>query len=236
MKALAKETRLNEDAQIYQPRDTRSEREKLKSMSFKEKIQYFNQYYRNKTIVIIVCIIFIGYLLYSMFGPKVETVLYTAILDGCIDNETVTSFQAEMTEKLSLDTEKSEVYFDDSFYVSDSSEYSATTQQKLVVYIASKEIDIIIAPEETFSQYASAGYFTKLSECLPTQMFSTLTDNFFYYTTEEDSQEASYGIYLDNYAIKDENGNMINRPVLGILSNSQYTDNAVSFIESLNLD
>lgn len=236
MKALAKETRLAEDAQIYQPRDTRSEKEKLKAMSPKEKLQYFNQYYRNKTIVIIVIIAFVGYLLYSMFGPKVETVLYTAVLDGCIDNETVTSFQTEMIEKLGLDTEKSTVYFDDSFYVSDSSDFSASSQEKLVVYVASKEIDIIIAPEEIFSQYASAGYFTKLSECLPTQMFSTLTDNFFYYTTEGDTQDASYGIYLDDYAVKDENGNVISRPVLGILGNSRYKDNAVSFIESLNLD
>lgn len=233
---LAKQTRLNEDAQLYQPRDTRTEKEKFKSMNFKEKLQYFNQYYRNKTIAILVCIGFFGYLLYSMFGPKVETVLYTAVVDACIDTETVSSFQSDMIERLGLDTTKSTVIFDDGFFLTNASEYSASNQTRLVTYVMSGDIDIIIAPEEIFSQYASAGYFIKLSECLPPQMFSTLTDHFFYYTTETDTQEASYGIYLDDYAIKDENGDVTLRPVLGILTNARHTENAVSFIESLNLD
>lgn len=233
---MAKETRLNDDAQIYQPRDNRSEREKLQAMTGKEKLQYFNQYYRNKTIVTIVIIGFVVYLLYSMFGPKVETVLYTAVLDGCIDTDTVNTFQENMIEQLGLDTSKSTVMFDDSFYISSSSEYSASNQEKLVVYVASGDVDIIIAPEDIFSQYASAGYFAKMSECLPTNLFSSLTDNFFYYTTEDDSKEAAYGIYLDDYAIYDEDGQVAVRPVIGIITNSDYKDNAVSFIESLDLD
>lgn len=233
---LAKQTRLNDDAQLYQPRDTRTEKEKFKSMNFKEKLEYFNQYYLTKTIGLLVGIGFFGYLLYSMFGPKVETVLYTAVVDACIDTETVNSFQTDMMKRLELDPTKSTVLFDDDFYLTNASEYSASNQTRLVTYAMSGDIDIIIAPEEVFSQYASAGYFIKLSECLPPQMFSTLTDHFFYYTTENDAQEASYGIYLDEYAVKDSNGDIVLRPVLGILANAKHTENAVSFIESLNLE
>ena len=43
-------------------------------------------------------------------------------------------------------------------------------------------------------------------------------------------------IPADTHTHVDENGNVISRPVLGILGNSRYKDNAVSFIESLNLD
>lgn len=233
---MAKETRLNEDAQIYQPRDTRSEREKLQSMTRKEKLEYFNQYYRNKTIAIIVVLGFVAYLLYSMFGPKVQTVLYTAVLDGCVSNDEVTAFQSDMIDKLGLDTSKSTVVFDDSYYISSQSEYSASNQEKLVLYVSTGEIDIIIAPEEVFNQYASAGYFIKLSECLPADLFSSLTDNFLYHTTEDDSQEAAYGIYMDNYSIHDQNGTAVSHPVIGIVTNSKHKENAVTFIESLKFD
>ena len=49
---LAKETRLNDSAEIYKPRDEKTERQKLKDMSFKDKITYFNDYYVDKMIAL----------------------------------------------------------------------------------------------------------------------------------------------------------------------------------------
>lgn len=233
---MAKETRLKDDAQIYQPRDTRSEKEKFQSMNRKEKIQYFNQYYLGKMLVGIVVICFIGYIVYTFVKPKVETVLYTAVLDGCIDAETATSFESDMIDRLGLNTKESTVMFDSSFYITGNSSYSSSNIEKLVVYIAAGDIDVMIGPESTMNQYATAGYFTKMSECLPTDLFSTLTDNFYYSTTEEDSENAPYGIYLDDYTICDDTGEPVMRPVLAIVANSKYKDNAVSFIQSLDLD
>lgn len=234
--ALAKETRLTDDAQIYQPRDTRSEKEKFQSMNRKEKIQYFNQYYLGKMLVGIVVVCFIGYIIYSFVKPKVVTALYTAVLDGCIDVETTSSFESDMTERLGLDTKESIVMFDNSYYITSNSSYSSSNIEKLVVYIAAGDVDVMIGPETTMNQYALAGYFSKMSECLPTDLFSTLTDNFYYSTTDEDDENAPYGIYLDEYAIRDDNGEPIMRPVLAIVANSKYKDNAVIFIESLDLD
>ena len=245
---LAKETRLSDDAQIYQPRDTRSEKEKFKEMTFQEKVQHFNQYYRSKLILLVLIIGFGSYLLYSMFGPKVKTVLYTAIVDGCIDTETAQAFETEMTKRLNLDPKKYNVTFDDSYYLTTGGELDVSNQQKLSCYIVACDVDIIIAPEKVFQQYCSDGYFAKLSDTLPTNLFGSLTDQFFYATVTdstsddnskdasvEDTEESAYGIYLDSYNIKDTNGNILVRPVLGILVNSKQKENAVTYIKTLNL-
>lgn len=228
---LAKKTTLNDDAQLYQPRDTRSEREKFQSMNWKERLQYFSAYYRNQTIAGIALIAFLGYLCYTIFTPKAEPVLYAAIIDGCIDHEIVTTFQSDMTELLAIDPSTATVVFDDSFYLTGNADYS--NQQKLVLYVAGGDIDLIIAPEEIFAQYADAQYFMKLSECLPPQKFSALTDYFYYYKTVDDTQEACYGIYLDEYQVKDQTGTVLVRPVVGILANTSQTENAVTFIDSI---
>ena len=233
---MSKKTRLNDDATIYQARDTRTAKEIFKSMTFKQKVEHFNQYYRLKVISVITVIALVGSLIYTMFGPKVENVLYVAILDNCIDADTASEYQEVMNEKLGLDTSKYTTFFDTSFYVGDSSSYASSSIEKLGVYIATGEIDIMIGTEDFIKQYASQGYFKKLSECLPSQMFSNLTDNFFYYETEDDSQQAPYGIYLDDFALKDKDGNIISPVVLSIVANSEYTDNAVQFIETLNLE
>lgn len=205
-------------------------------MTRKEKIQHFKDYYLAKMLTCIVVVAFFGYVIFSIVKPDVETVLYAAVLDGCIDAETISIFETDMIERLGLDTDESTVFFDSSFYLNSSDTYASTNIEKLVVYVAAADIDIMIGPEESLSQYANAGYFTPMSECLPTDLFSILTDNFYYSTTEDSDELTPYGIYLEDYATYDDYGNVVTCPIVCIVANSKYKDNAVTFIESLNLD
>lgn len=228
---MAKETRLNDSAEIYQPREEKTERQKLKDMSFKDKITYFNDYYRTKTIFGIIIIGFLIYFAYTVFGPKTETILYVASLNGAIDYDTGNALGKELEIYLDIDTDKQAVFVDTSMFLNETSEYTAANYQKLAAYLTTQQLDIIIADEETFAVYANEGYFSKLTDQLPTQLFSKLSDLFYYSSTVDDTNEAAYGIYLETSTLYGEDSTFSKRPVLGIVVNSKYKDNAVSFID-----
>lgn len=230
---MAKETRLSDEAQIYQPRDTRTERQKFKEMNRSERILYFKDYYLAKTLVGITIFVFAIYVLYSTFGPKEDVVLYTAILDGCIVPETIDTFEADMTARLNLTKGKEKLVFDDTFYNSGSADFAISSAQKLIAYTSTGEIDVIIGTEETMRSYAHAEYFMNLSDFLPSDLFGSLTDSFLLSSTETSDIESPYGVYLDDYAIKDLNGNVVVRPILAVLVNTSHADDTLEFVQYL---
>lgn len=230
---MAKQTRLSDSAEIYKPREEKTERQKIKNMTFKEKITYFNDYYRTKTIVSIAIIGFIIYLAYTIMGPRTETVLYIASLNGAIDYDSGNILTEEIENYLGIDTEQEEVFVDTSMYLDGTSEYTSSNYEKLSTFLMAKQIDIIIADEETFAKYANLGYFCKLSDQLPTQLFSKLSDHFYLSSTEEDANNSAYGIYLETSSLYGEDYTFYKRPVLGIVVNSEFKENSISFIEYL---
>lgn len=230
---MAKETRLSDSAEIYKLREEKSERQKLKNMTFKEKITYFNNYYRTKTIIGIVVIGFLIYFSYTIFGPRTETILYIASLNGAIDYDSGNLLGEEIENYLGIDTKQEEVFVDTSIYLDGTSEYTSSNIQKFSTLLMAKELDIIIADEDTFEKYANQGYFCKLSDQLPTQLFSKLSDHFYISSTEEDTDHAAYGIYLETSSLYGEDYTFYKRPVLGIVVNSEFKDNCISFIQYL---
>ncbi len=230
-----KNTTLDNSAEIYQPRIQQTEKQKLSEMTFKEKVSYFNNYYRSKTIIIILICILVIYFAYSVLTPKPENVLYVAVLNNALDSETATTLQSDFGEHLKIDPKTQTILLDTSFIIGtgDASEYSLSNEQKLATYFYAAEIDVIIAPESSFTKYAYYGNLDKLSDQLPTDLCSSLADSFYYSPLEEDPTVSAYGIYLDGATIYDKNGEIMDRPVLGIVANSKYKQNVVEFIRYL---
>ena len=229
-------TVLDNSAEIYKPRTEQTEKQKLTEMTFKEKVTYFNNYYRFKVIIIILAVAGVGYMAYSILSPKPETVLYAAVVNSAMDDETAAAVQSDFAEKLGIDPKTQEILVDSSFQLGSEgnvSELSMASQQKLVTYIAAAQIDVIIAPESVFANYARMGNFSKLSDELPTDLITALTDSFYYSETEEDKTSSPYGIYLDGAKIYDNAGNLVDRPVLGVVVNSKYKQNAGEFVRYL---
>lgn len=229
---------LDDSADIYKPREEKSEKEKIKDMTLKEKWVYFNHYYRNKTIAFIGIAAFVIYLLYSIFAPKPENKLYVAILNGSVSQAGVDQIKTEFAEYIDLDEQKELLTIDNSFYLSSSglSEYSLANEQKLSTYIFAGEIDIIIAPEADMTNYAKFGTLIKITDQLPTNMVTKFAQNFFYGAVEEDGvmgPTSPYGIYLDDTVVYDNSGKLIEKPVLGIVANSEHDETAIDFINYL---
>ncbi|MBH1940457.1 hypothetical protein I5677_06040 [Mobilitalea sibirica] len=230
---MPKQTRLSEDAEIYQINKDKNEKERFRDLSFKKKISYLWEYYRLHALFTIIIFGFLGYTIYTISKPNIEAKLYTAIINNTIDDVILDEYKAEFTDLLQLDPEKEEVIINSKFYFNGSYDYAMNMRQILVTYTHAQEIDIIIAPKSEFEGYAYNGFFYKLSDQLPTDLYSMLTDQFYLSDMEDDPQENVYGIYLTESDLF-QNHAVNNDPyILGIVGNSKNRENAIEFIRFL---
>lgn len=229
-----KKTVLDNNANIYQTREQKSEKQKFKEMSFKEKLAHFRSYYALKLVISLLILAGVISLIYNMVTPKVEDALYAIVLNYSINDEKVQIMENEFSDILEID-EMEQVRIDNSFYFGEDSfdaSSSAANQMKLTTYLAAKEIDIIIAPESLFKDYIQNGFFDNLEGQLPTDLFSKLTDHLHFGKTEEDSTDIAYGIVLDDLPLY-ENMNLQESQMIGIVVNSEKKENGIKFIRYL---
>lgn len=229
-----KKSTLDDNAEIYNRRVNQTEKEKLRNMSFHEKLTYFNNYYKNKVLFTIAILTFIIALFYNIFAPKTNTVLYTAIINNTIGEEEIINLKDQFADVLSTNPKKEKIVIDTSLAFNDKNidqSYAMASQQKLTAQLGVSEIDVIIAPESIFYKYAKEGLFVKLSDQFTTEMFTYFTDSYYLSKPEETDIEGAYGIYLEDSSIYKNSKVSGDRPVLGIVANSKHKENAVEFIK-----
>ena len=233
---MSKQTRLTEDAAIYQPRQEQTEKQKLRDMPNNEKLSYLWEYYKIHALATVAAVGILIYIIHSIVTPNVETKFYAAIIDNTISNEVWDQYQTEFSNYLKLDPKYENVELNYSFYLNSNDQYATSMQQALSTYVAANEIDVIIAPESAFQSYAYYGFLGKLSDELPTDVYSTLTDQMYLSTTEDDADKAVYGIYLTDTKLFKENAVNTDPYVLGIVVNSKNKENAIEFLKKLYQD
>ncbi|NLJ96558.1 MAG: hypothetical protein GX321_05345 [Clostridiales bacterium] len=229
---MSKNTRLEDDASIYQPRKESSENIKLKNMPFKKKLSYLWDYYKIQGLVIIAILAFAIYVIYEIRTPNAEIKLYTALINNTIHTEVWEEYEETMMDLLELDPATSQVYFNDIFYYNGTTDYAMNVRATFNLFIASADIDLVIAPQSEFINYVNLGILDKLSEQLPTDLYSSLTDKFYLSSTEENPKVQAYGIYLtDTKLFKDHSIPTEGDPyIIGIAFNSRHKENATKFI------
>ncbi|HKL79071.1 MAG TPA: hypothetical protein VJ888_01405 [Mobilitalea sp.] len=233
---MPKLTRLNENAEIYQSRKHQTEKEKLSEMSFKKKLSYLWEYYKLHAFIIIAIVAIIISVVKNIITPNIETQLYAAVINSPIEAPVFEEYQEQFEEYLSMDPIHEEVVIDSKFYFDGTSEYSAAMRQALVTYIAAEDVDIIIAPESEFADYVFFGVFDTISDILPTDLYSSLTDKFYISSTEEDPDEENvYGIYISDFEFFKSNSAITPKEpyIIGIVTNSRHQDNSIEFIRYL---
>lgn len=232
---MPKQTRLNDSAEIYQPRTKQTEKDKLKDMTFKEKLSYLWEYYKLHALFTVLGIALIAYIVYEIVTPNIETKLYVAIIDNPVEPEVLENFEAEFAEYLQIDPEREEIHLNPQFYFSTDSEYEMNMRQVLVTYVAARDVDIIIAPKSEFESYSYYGYMYSLTDLIPTDLYSKLSDSFYIGTQEDNPEEKVYGIYLDQAALFKDNKRISadNPYILGVIGNARRTESSVEFIRYL---
>ncbi len=236
----AKETRLDDTAEIYKKREKMTERQKLSEMNTSEKWDYFKQYYFKKLLATLIIVGFISYLLYEVLSPKPDTVLSVAMVNYPLDTETLAQLENDLNELLDINPETQKIFFDTSY---DLNNHDYASAEKLTTYAFAGELDIFIAPESQFLKYAFSNTLTPLTDALPTDVYSALSDRLFSCRTrlndeevpsEAQGPEGVYGIYAEELPMfKAYQGYMQDPPVIGIIVTSKNTENAVATIRYL---
>ncbi len=232
---MPKQTRLNENAEIYQQRKDQSEKEKLSEMDFKKKVSYLWEYYKLHALVTVIIIATGAYIVKEIVTPNIETKLYAAVINNSIEPQVLEEYQQAFSEYLQLDPTREEVNINPQFYMNGDTEYSMNMKQVLGAYVAAQDVDIIIAPKSDFETYSYYGYMEPMSDLLPTDLYSSLSNYFYIGTQEENPEENVYGIYLSEAGLFKDNAKFTedNPYVLGVIANSRRQNNAVEFIRYL---
>lgn len=232
---MPKQTRLGDNAEIYQRRVEKSEREKLSEMPFKKKVSYLWEYYKYHAFVSVAVIAFLVYIIVEIVTPDIKTILYAAVINNPVDATVIDEFKADFSEQLQLDPKREEVDINTQFYYTGDNEYTMSLKQVLVTYVAAQEVDIIIAPESEYYTYAYNGFLAPLSDQLPSDLYSFLADYFYLSSMTDDPQEDVYGIYINDTgflgnSLIDISGDPY---VLGMVANSTHKENTIEFIRYL---
>lgn len=230
---MPRQTKLDDDAQIYNPLEQQTEKEKLKDMNFKQKLEYLWEYYRIHALAVVAIIALVIYIIYGILNPGVSTKFYAALINSPINPEVIDEYEKDFTGYLELDPNRENVVLNDTFNFNVDVTYTANVKQTLQAYVAAAEVDVIIAPEKEFSEYASYGAVIKLSDQLPTDLYSSLTDHFFISATEDDPEKSAYGIYINDTKLYAENSVTKDPYIIGIVANSKHKDKAIEFIRFL---
>ena len=211
---MKKESVLDEEAYIYNRRGDEKEADKWKQMSSKQKFAYFNDYYRNKLIALIIVIGVIISLAYTILSPKPEVVASIAVINDYWNDEKTTELTNELSSYLELQEGKQEVQIDDTYFLTETgmgNEIANT--QRLAAKFAAGDINIVLADKIKFDELADNGTFAKVSEVMDKdiQYDDKLTSN-------------GYGISLKDSKLLKELESGQNELILGVLANADEED------------
>lgn len=211
---MKKNSILNDEAYIYNHRDNENEGDKWKKMSRREKLTYFNDYYRNKIIVILIVVGLIVSFLYTVFSPRPDVVVSVAVVNDFWGEAKLTEMEEELTKYLELKDGEEEIIIDDSYFLEESGMGNEVANtQRLVAKIAAGDINVIIADKAKFDEFAASGSFAKVSEIIK--------DAGLY---EERISSDGYGISLKGSKLLESLGSAREEMVLGVLSNADNKD------------
>ena len=229
-----KKTALDDSADIYQEREEKTQRERWKEMkTFRQKWDYFKEYYLVKTIAAVVVVALLAYLGYSIFSPKPEQIFNAAIIDYVVPETSRLTMEEEFFVYLE-GTEQQFVEFDDSFAFY--KDYNYAIRRSFMTYVIAGDMDVIIMPETLFEAYVA--YYTPLADVLPADLYEQLSE-YFVKASKRDAQgnilegtEQFFGIDITNVPLMQDTM-CEERVILTVVGTSSKTENAVEFIKYL---
>ena len=156
-------TTLDDNAAIYSKREEKSGKEHFKDLQGEEKWQYFKDYMLLKIVVGVIIAALGAHLLYSIFGPKPETIMTLALIDNPFELDQIDKLTADLTGIMVTDEKKEEIRLDTDYYFY-GDEYNA--RMKFMTLIAAGDIDFVVLPLKEYRSYSESETFLSLSEVI----------------------------------------------------------------------
>ena len=236
----------------------KEERNAIKQKSLKDKISYFFDYYKWHTVAIIAILAAAVSMIIHWVNMK-DSALYICLLNTMTFSQTKDYIQ-RFEEYAEIDRADYEVTFDTSMYIEIGGRDSvtATSFQKLAVYTAAGDLDVLITDPEIIEYYVDQGMFYDLRQILSSEQM-TLYEPYFFYVDQAvldaiqdaEARDETYdavfsdprqpeamenpipvGIFLDDCQRLKENVQFFDEEnVLSVLINSSNVESALKFID-----
>ena len=218
-----------------------AEREKIRNLTPKEKLQYFSDYYKWPLIITIVIIAAVASIIYAYFKNNYNTYLNITIVNGSFKDSD--QWEKTLTNEFGIDGKKNRITFNKSnFTNSENYEVNLSTYDKLINCFYAKEIDVYIGTEVDVEYFSRTNYFYDLRDILSEEQWNALSasgsDIFFYAKSKKyDENENEYiedipvGIKASHLAKWSETTAVMDEPILCFSKNSTNISQIQKFID-----
>lgn len=211
--------------------EARTEKQKLKDMSFQDKLWYIWEYYKFHLLGVLIGIGILWVIGTSIYRSTFESQLYCVYINNRSEQELNTDILSVdfhdymgFSKKQLINTEASYISYGD-----DTTEYSYASMAKISALVASRELDVMISDETNFEHYGTLGAFSNLEELLPGDVLELVKDNLYYATSEEGVTYAA-GIHLEDTRFAQDSHLAMSPCLLGVINNSRNIDNCIALI------
>lgn len=167
-------------------KEIREEQKKaLSTMSLKEKLAYFWDYYKIHTLVTAVVLAMAATFIYQYVTNK-DYGFYAALVNASLNysnSELAATWAEEFQEYAQIDPDEYLVYIDTSVTLAEGfdPQYALTNEEKMLVMMQTGAVSSIVADTETFEKYARNEYFYDLKTTLSAEELEKYTP-YLYYT------------------------------------------------------
>lgn len=212
-------------------KETAIEREKLKQMSWRDKMWYISEYYKFHIFGVIMVFIILYVIGSSIYRSTFDTALYCMYINNNTGTEVNTEpltkdfyEYMEFNDKQTVITESAFVSYGDN--VNDLSYASMT---KISALVASHELDIMICDTGTLEHYGKLSGFMNLEEVLPADLLELVRDRLIYI---KDDTGASYagGVDLGGTSFAEDSLLGMDPPILASVSTSQNINSTIGLL------
>lgn len=228
---------LSRNSQLYRPEDTRTTREKLKSMKFTDKVVFIVQYYGLKILAVIAAIALVIYLIVHFAFAKEVVLNIVAVNAQDIATTSAAdeqSFYEDFLKTHVEDTDDAEVGIASNVSVSEDESNSAGMQnlQAIQVQLMAGTVDDVLADEAFATSLGEMGYLADITTILPQEVLDKYADDIVYATSVDTNETAPVGICLKDNAWLKKSGWYANveNPVIGVSAAADHADLAVDFM------
>ncbi len=156
----------------------KEERERMKQEPFKKRFAYFWEYHKYHVLAGAFVLFFVVDMIYSMLTAK-DTAFMAILLNSAHDEAKAATYTEALTTAMGINQAEEQLMIDTSIHITgDGTDYESS--QVLSVRVGANEMDVMLAPEDTFGTYVRSELFLDLREVLTEEQIAYYEDDFYY--------------------------------------------------------
>lgn len=213
-----------------------AEIEKMRHMSWKDRLWYIWEYYKFHLLGLALCIAAISTVSGMIYRQSFTTRLSVAIInDRSGGNSSTASLEAGLWKALQCNAkelieinEGLHASFDDDTM----SQYGYASLAKISALVASNSLDVVITDRSALEHYASLSAFQNLQEFLPEELYKDMSSRI-YSAPDAKGHMQPVGLSLADTSVVNETGIVMDPPYLAVLSASPHKEAVLLMIRYL---